>query len=389
MKKLTIDRPEPNRLTGRNLAVGNILRQILEKNDELFSLAIYGNWGTGKTTVCRSVYNNLVSNLLAKIKAGESAYLIPVWFEAWRFQRESAIFPAILRSLGAEIAKNAKSAQALSYGKKLMRVSLSLLKAATAATNLKADLKDFFSGSSLEVGFSGEKFLNRFEAELEKVDESSLSQLTKIGQSLYFEAYEVLKSIVNEVKINGNKIRIVIFIDDLDRCLPDVAFEIIEQIKIWLDIQGYVICFALNKNEIENVVKEYFATHLSYAASNEDKILKTLSKEYLDKIISLGIYIDKNDKDYTILRKAIDLILDQNNEGDSIDNMKASEVINHLDNIINNQENIKNSKVMEKLSNINNDLTMQLTHRRFLKIINEAYIEANVHYEQQQLMKQN
>ena len=51
-----------------------------------------------------------------------------------------------------------------------------------------------------------------------------------------YQITELLKSAVPEGK------RLVIFIDDLDRCLPDKALNLFNSIKSFLDIKGYVFC---------------------------------------------------------------------------------------------------------------------------------------------------
>ena len=96
----------------------------------------------------------------------------------------------------------------------------------------------------------------------------------------------------------------IIFIDDLDRCLPGVAFNLIEKLKIWIDIEGYTICLALNAEEIEKVIMKYFADHLKI---NKKEDLKKVAEEYLLKICPLALYVDENDKNLeVIMSKKID-----------------------------------------------------------------------------------
>jgi predicted KAP-like P-loop ATPase len=345
MKNLIVDRPKPERLSGRNLAISDVIYNLLKEREELFSFAVYGDWGSGKTTVCKSVYNRLKTTI-EKNETLNNAYSIPVWFEAWRFQNEKFIFPAMLRTIGSEIAINAKSAEAITLCKRLMKNSMAVMKAAISSVKVSAAYNNPDTGIGGGLELSGNDFLERFDSEMEKSTESSLTKLLQIGQSPYFEAYEILKSLVNEIKIKGKKIRIVIFIDDLDRCLPDVAFEIIEQIKIWLDINGYIICFALNKHEIDNVVQNYFRSRMK-----ESDNIEKLTSEYLDKIINFGIYLDKVPKTIEKNSKKDFLEADFKSEDDII--KKVHENIDLEDNV----------------------------HRKAFKIFNECLIEKKIYDE--------
>ena len=52
--------------------------------------------------------------------------------------------------------------------------------------------------------------------------------------------------------------RIVIFIDDLDRCLPSAALDLIESIKSFMNIEGIIYVIGLNPASIKNIVNEKF-----------------------------------------------------------------------------------------------------------------------------------
>jgi len=99
----------------------------------------------------------------------------------------------------------------------------------------------------------------------------------------------------------------MLFIDDLDRCMPRIAFNILEQLKIWLDIEGYTTILALSKEEIILVVKKYLMDELGIDEPNAKK----LAKDYTLKILPLEVYIDESDlletifKDNVIIYKAI------------------------------------------------------------------------------------
>ena len=44
--------------------------------------------------------------------------------------------------------------------------------------------------------------------------------------------------------------RLVVFIDDLDRCMPEKAIEVLEAIKLFLDVQGCIFVLGLDQEVI-------------------------------------------------------------------------------------------------------------------------------------------
>ena len=49
--------------------------------------------------------------------------------------------------------------------------------------------------------------------------------------------------------------RIVVFVDDLDRCLPENALQVLESMKLFFDIKGFVFVVGLDQRVIEQAVE--------------------------------------------------------------------------------------------------------------------------------------
>jgi predicted KAP-like P-loop ATPase len=54
--------------------------KIIYASPSNFAIGIYGEWGTGKTTLMQSIFNQLNEN--------NHKSIIPVWFNAWRYEGE-------------------------------------------------------------------------------------------------------------------------------------------------------------------------------------------------------------------------------------------------------------------------------------------------------------
>lgn len=70
----------------------NAIVKIIECSYPNFTIGIFGEWGTGKTTLMKNVFNELEHN-----KNNSIFPIFPVWFNAWRYERENefALFPML------------------------------------------------------------------------------------------------------------------------------------------------------------------------------------------------------------------------------------------------------------------------------------------------------
>ena len=77
-------------------------------------------------------------------------------------------------------------------------------------------------------------------------------------QSPYVAAYEKLSQAMEEFT-SGGATRVVIFVDDLDRCLPNNALAVLESIKLFFDLPGFIFVVGLDENVIQRVVRAHFS----------------------------------------------------------------------------------------------------------------------------------
>ncbi|HEY9247255.1 MAG TPA: pentapeptide repeat-containing protein [Candidatus Methanoperedens sp.] len=90
-----------------------------------------------------------------------------------------------------------------------------------------------------------------------------------------------------ERMINDNyvakKKKAVIFIDGLSSCIPEQAIEVLEAVKLFLDVKGCIFVIAIDRNVIHEGIRVKYRDFLLKGAE-----LQISGDEYLEKIVQFG-----------------------------------------------------------------------------------------------------
>lgn len=233
----------------------DILAQSATITPSPFTIGIFGEWGTGKTSLMRLIEENVK----------QQKNIIPVWFNAWLYEKEEHPIIPLIGTIIQSIENNKGFLDKLADGGQTLINALRALAYGFAA-------KYKVSAASL-VEFEGS-----FSAKdsIDRQDEIGKDKL--LERSLYFSSFERISNLA----LSGDN-RIIIFIDDLDRCFPDKALLLLESIKLVLSQPGFIFIMGVSRNIIESYIK--------YIYEKEYGIGDFPGYKYLDKIIQLPFYI--------------------------------------------------------------------------------------------------
>jgi len=178
-------------------------------------IGLFGTWGTGKTSLMRLIEAELHKNIVCTI-----------WFDPWMHQFDENPIVAFAHSLVNKLNRNKYE-----EGKKILT---------TIATELGSNFLKSTIGLTAHYIL---KFGKIYEEERFQVRES------RVRLREYFE------KIIDQVK--GSKTqpkRLVIFIDDLDRCMPEESLMLLEALKLYLNISGCVYFIGVDRVALEQSI---------------------------------------------------------------------------------------------------------------------------------------
>jgi len=205
-----------------------VLSQVVNSVQPPFTIGIFSKWGFGKTT--------LMTMVQQKVKAESN--IKTLWFNPWKYNEKELIWKALVTELYSEIARDDK-------------ITIEFLKQAVEKVAN-------FTGTIVGKDEIGTRFFDVF-----RLEPQFLNQME------YFT-----NKLINEFVGDGGKL--VIFIDDLDRCLPENAIKVLEAVKLFFDNSRCIFIIGLDKSIIEKGI------HFIY-----DEKIGMSGIDYLEKIIQL------------------------------------------------------------------------------------------------------
>ena len=93
------------------------------------------------------------------------------------------------------------------------------------------------------------------------------------------------------------------FIDDLDRCLPEQAARLLESIKLVLHQRGFAFILGIYSEIIEEFIRNKYAKDYHFTTSGDEAADKRKNDylkyfdQYLNKIIQVHHHVSKRETD--------------------------------------------------------------------------------------------
>ncbi len=325
---------------------------------EPLSVGLFGEWGSGKTHLLKLIQSQILTKQLEEKAFSKDNKLfpqitIPVFFNAWRFEKEEHLILPLFQTLLASIETfesnnlDEKIKKQLSRTKERLKIlSFSLAKGFSVPKNIKTTVASLLSGdlTALADFVDTSKVLKEFEEGSEKsfVTEKSLTELLKSDriESIYMN----IPQWIEKISVADN-INFVFLIDDLDRCLPENTLKMLESIKLFLDVPSCAFVLAIDDDVVERGVAYHYRDYLQQnnniiinldkkeEEKQEQKVteLPITGHEYLEKMIQLPFRIPVigTDNVYDFLndryRTTFEKILNKNKSNESIQGHKEQE----------------------------------------------------------------
>ena len=221
-----------------------------EDSDGAYVIAIDSPWGTGKTRFAKMLRNYLEDRTKDKgadSRPGKNASFNAIYYNSWETDfSDDALLPLIYAITKSPEFKMER------FNKKSKVVLGKFLDAATAVAKISA--------YTILHNVAGEKVVELIEAGEEALTKKASNPLEKYEERLnLLNGFRL--SLENVIKHTKQK-KLVIIVDELDRCRPTFAIQTLELAKHLFAAKGLVFIFALDIKQLSNSVKTIYGQDL-------------------------------------------------------------------------------------------------------------------------------
>lgn len=258
-----------------------VVKLVLDEDLSPSSIGLYGDWGSGKSSLMKMVEQHLTSM--------DDKSVLCIRFNGWLFEgyedAKTALCGTILESIHK---KEGISSQVKGKVKKLWnKVDVQKI----LGKGIRYGLDYFMTGGVLSLtDFTISQIANALKKNVENVTDEEIanalrslktdSNIRKDIKNFHDEFEKILK----ETNIK----HLVVFIDELDRCAPETILDIIEAMRLFLFAKGTSFVIGADQRLIEYAIKTKYK---EVVGNNLD-----IGREYMEKVIQYPVNIPALDE---------------------------------------------------------------------------------------------
>lgn len=198
----------------------NALAASINSTNNFTVYGIYGPWGSGKTS-------------LMKMIKSETQSQTNIWFDAWKFKGKVSLFDALCEILGEKLQTKLKN-------REVKRQTNEIIKIEKKKSKINYNIRT----------------INEYRQNMSRI----IAYLNKNLDT-----------------------KIIIYVDDLDRCDPADAVDFLENLKVFFDVPRISFIIGVNYDILFFEINKRF--------KNLTKKNRNFTEEYLAKIINVPFFI--------------------------------------------------------------------------------------------------
>lgn len=282
-------------------ACASLLRQ---SRGEPISIGVSGGWGAGKSSLVKMIAARLEHPLAqpqpettgTHMSFSEHQYVV-ITFNPWLYQDFESARSALLQIVGDEVLKLAKGNEPLQKKALDLLKRINLLRLAQIGGEAAITIT-----TGVPVGAIGKAIGKMSGLWCAQEDGLQASEDSKDGEEdeepLDLKANGLLHpakplSLPNEIHafrlalekiLEELGITLVVFVDDLDRCLPETAISTLESIRLLLFLKRTAFVIAADNDFIHGAVKKHF---------EGTGITGNIATNYFDKLIQVPLHVPR------------------------------------------------------------------------------------------------
>lgn len=264
-----------------------VVNLIKESNNQPISIGIHGDWGAGKSSILE-----MIEDLFNHTDKDDGKKNCCIRFNGWKHQgfedSKIALMSAIVSELTAKenlqetakeiLGKLWKNINWMTVAKTAGKTALGIA-TGTAPIAVLSSVRDMLKSTVT----TQEGIANAIDVIGGYLKESKITEDTS-SNTEFTEFHKNFKELLEKANIK----KLVVLIDDLDRCLPDVAINTLEAVRLFMFTGETAFVVAADESMIRYAVKKHFPDVVD---ENKYNVGIEFSNKYLEKLIQVPFRI--------------------------------------------------------------------------------------------------
>lgn len=251
------------------------------------TIGVFGDWGSGKSSIMK----------ILEQKLEDDEKILTIYFNSWLFESYEDAKISLLENILLELSKNETLSETAK--KKILSLISRVDYMKLAIDGIKKYGKNVVDiiatggvGSVIEASFSMLK--------KEKIDELETADLYKLNEYIKDEQNNTSKNTIKTFRKDFEELinltdyeSVVIFIDDLDRCMPERVIETLEAIKLFLSVPNTAFVIGADERIIKHSISMHLKLHTLNSDSDYLQDSKQIVTDYIEKLIQIPYRLPK------------------------------------------------------------------------------------------------
>jgi hypothetical protein len=221
---------------------------LLQANIDISPMVIDGSWGTGKTEFCHKLINLMHGN--------DTHHLI--YIDAFKADHADVPLMTVLAEVIKVLPDDDSKQSFIKKALPAVRYGLKTIAKAGVSHLLRQDVADI---------------ADDFDKEIQKTADKAIDATVESVLKDHVKADENLKALQTALAEIAATKPIIIFVDELDRCRPNFAIDMLETVKHTFDVEGVSFVLITNTQQLKASVNHCYG-HAVDAQRYLDKFVK-------------------------------------------------------------------------------------------------------------------
>ena len=235
--------------------------KLLKSDIDISPMVIDGGWGTGKTEFCHKLINLIKEDSTHNI----------IYIDAFKADHVDEPLMTVLAEIIKILPEGPRRKAFINRVLPAVRYTIKTVAKAGVSHLLRQDFADL---------------ANDFDEVIQKAADDSIDKTAELILKDHVEAEKSLKALQTALTAIASQYPIIIFIDELDRCRPNFAIDMLEIIKHTFDVNGVRFVLVTNTQQLRASINHCYGQAVD-------------AQRYLDKFIKFRFELSpRSDRDF-------------------------------------------------------------------------------------------